>query len=818
MNKINTILAVLFGLASCLGSLSAFADDAKVIGIEEIVVTGTKREVSSQDVPIAVTAISGEAVQQQFRNDILAITEMSPGVSMGPQAGFRAIAGGIRGTGQNSILVTQDSSVVMLVDEFATSRVQAQFVELFDLERIEIYRGPQGTLFGKSATGGAISIITKKPVHNETFGDLSVRYGTFAEVDGVPEGSKLRKYTASFNLPLIEDTLSMRATAIWDQDDGMYQNSKDTALDPLPIPVPGGWPTRTKGLGENLGGKDIFASKVKLLFTPNDNYEAYFIAEYMDDNSETPGAVQESDPSMLVPILGFPGIHMVGHTDIYSTGQTQNCPSINAFCVPEGHRVDVKGFHLHQTLKLDQYTVKLILGHREQKDILGSTYTGEDFNSIFDASRNTIDDQDQYEIRVASNFDGAFNFVAGASYAEQSIDMLAYATVGLQGQLQQDVRWYNDPSMTGASQDRETTAFYADGTYTVNDNLSITLGLRYTEDEKSFFRRQNPGGPCTAQTEDKHRAFINGVCLDSASNATSRVGGGFTAADLDPFNMPLPDSAFEIALRDSNKWDETTFRVVADYKIMDDSMVYLSYATGFIPGGYTETCSSFATCQPFNSETNENIEFGFKGTLADGTIQLNAAAFFTKYEDLIRSQVLPFTNIFGVTTQETVNFNTGKSDVRGVEGDIKWVVNDALSVSAFIGVMNHEYDEFEINGADLSDLDPPYSPDLKYGIAATYVQDIDFGSLTYNVNINHQDENEMMVLNNLDSQMHERTLVDANVTFRNTDETYYVAIWGKNLTDERYRHGANPVAGLWNFTQYGEPRTFGLEIGVSLGQ
>ena len=144
MNKINTILAVLFGLASCLGSLSALADDAKVIGIEEIVVTGTKREVSSQDVPIAVTAISGEAVQQQFRNDILAITEMSPGVSMGPQAGFRAIAGGIRGTGQNSILVTQDSSVVMLVDEFATSRVQAQFVELFDLERIEIYRGRGG--------------------------------------------------------------------------------------------------------------------------------------------------------------------------------------------------------------------------------------------------------------------------------------------------------------------------------------------------------------------------------------------------------------------------------------------------------------------------------------------------------------------------------------------------------------------------------------------------------------------------------------------------------------------------------------------------
>ena len=102
-------------------------------------------------------------IDKQFRTDVLQLGEMTPGVALGQVAGFRAIAGGVRGTGQNSILVTQDSSVVLLVDEFALSNVQAQFVELFDTERVEIYRGPQGTLFGKSATGGAISIITKRP-------------------------------------------------------------------------------------------------------------------------------------------------------------------------------------------------------------------------------------------------------------------------------------------------------------------------------------------------------------------------------------------------------------------------------------------------------------------------------------------------------------------------------------------------------------------------------------------------------------------------------------------------------------------------------
>ena len=117
--------------------------------IEEVIVTGTKREESAQDVPIALTAISEEQLAKQFRNDILALGEMSPGVALGQVAGFRAVAGGIRGTGQNSILVTQDSSVVLLVDEMGLSNVQAQFVELFDVDRIEVYRGPQGTLFGK---------------------------------------------------------------------------------------------------------------------------------------------------------------------------------------------------------------------------------------------------------------------------------------------------------------------------------------------------------------------------------------------------------------------------------------------------------------------------------------------------------------------------------------------------------------------------------------------------------------------------------------------------------------------------------------------
>ncbi|HEX7034190.1 MAG TPA: TonB-dependent receptor [Pseudomonadales bacterium] len=829
--------ACLFGLASfavlplaeAAAAPATQSSQARTRVIEEIRVTGTKREASAQEVPIAVTAISEDALRHQFRNDILAIGELSPGVALGQQPGFRAIAGGVRGTGQNSILVTQDSSVVLLVDEFGLSHVQAQFVELFDVERIEVYRGPQGTLFGKSATGGAISIVTKRPELSEYGADFAFQYGRFDGDDGPT--ADIRKYNVAVNVPLIRDQLALRAVGIWDEDDGYYSNDKATAtwpdFAPLfggPAPVPEGISTRTVGSGENLNDTEVFAGKLKLLWQPTEKYEAYFMFDYLDDDSGSPPGINESEPDMLLPLLGFPSVQEAGLDDILSTGVTNQCVEGNpdGLCISAGHRVNVKGYMLHQTLELGDYTAKLIVGTREQEEILPNTYTGEAFTSLFDASRNTTRDQDQYELRVNSNFTGPLNFVVGASYAEETTDMLAYSTVGLTGLLTGDTDFLTNPATTGARQDRETVALYADGTFDVTERLSITAGIRYTDDEKEFFRRANPGGPCTELTPPEHQVIVDGQCLDSRSNTIARVGGGFSAKDLEPFELPLPDSAYEIAETFTDSWDEITYRLVLDYDVTDAGMAYLSYATGFISGGFTETCSTPATCRPFDSETNWNVEAGFKGQFAQGTLQTNLAVFFTEYEDLIRSQVVPFTNAFGVTTQETININAGVSQAWGAEGELTWLAMPNLQLIANFGYLDHEYDEFlldrDLDGVpeDLSDLTVPFSPEWKWGIGATYDQRLPVGTLVFNVSVNHQDESEMSVFNSPLTQMTERTLWDANITYRSPDERYYVTLWGKNLTDERFRTGANSVAGLWNFTMYGRPRSYGLEVGVML--
>lgn len=807
--------------------------------LEEIIVTGIKREASAQDVPIALSALSAEQVQGQFRNDILALTEMAPSVVLAQMAGFRAISGGIRGTGQNSILVTQDASVVLLVDELGMSNVQAQFVPLFDLEQVEIYRGPQGTLFGQSSTGGAIAITTKRPDLNDYYADVEVQLGTF-DGDNVPSDSDINKYSVAINVPLIEDKLAIRAMGLWDQDDGYYSNTKATSDQtvglipglfggaPLPSPLDG----PAVGDGENLNATDVFAAKVKLLWQPTDNYEAYFIYSHLDNDSDTVPAVQESEDDMLVPALGFAPTR----DNFLETGVDNACFG-PAFCVPDGHRVDVDQYQLHQTYTTDSYTWKLIWAKREMEEILPSTYAGEAYQSIFDASRNTTKDQDQLELRVSSNFDGPFNFVAGISRTEEETDMVAYATVGLlslvtfvdpdadpstagpffndDGTLALETDYTTDPTMTGASQDRTTTGVYFDFTYELNDLWSVTAGIRYTKDEKDFYRRQNPGGACTAQTPAKDQVIIDGVCRDRRSNSISRVGGGFTARDADVFNLPLPDNVFDIALRTDEEWTETTYRLVLNRSIGNDGMGYASYSTGFISGGFTETCSSVITCLPFDPETNENFEIGYKGQFRDNTLQANFAVFYTEYEDLIRSQVVPFTNIFGTTTQETINVNAGVSEVTGLEGEVMWIVNDNFTVDFNFSVLDHEYDEFVLNGVDLSDNDVPFSPDLKYGISLTYEHEFMNGTLVWNTNLNHLDENETSVFNSPYTQLTERDLWDANVSYYDREDRYRITLWGKNLSDERNRNGANSVAGLWNMTNYGRPMSYGIEFAVS---
>jgi len=848
-----------FGLAAAIAAVlaaPAVAQQARGaaparVELEEVIVTGTKRAESVQDVPIAITAISDAVMAGTFRNDILAVSDLAPGVTLGQMAGFRAIAGGIRGTGQNSILVTQDASVAILVDEFGLNHVQSQFVETFDVERVEIYRGPQGTLFGKNSTGGAIAIVTKRPVMNEFSGDVELTTGKFKS-----NGGMIMKGKLALNIPLAQDKLAMRIAAIYDYDDGALRNDKVASSFPnMPIYAGLGFPTPlppeinavARGDGERIGGTDVFGTKVKFLFTPNDSYEAYFFAEFLRDRSDSVPAVHDSpalgqfDPApvvggaqnYLVPLLGFEGVTTTGG-DIFSTGISDTCFNKKSYCMDSGHQVSVNGYHLHQKLELEPVTLQLLAGYREHKEILPSSYGGEAFSSIFDATRNLKREQTQFELRASTKLDGPLNFVAGATYQTDDVDFIAYTNVGFlslittkagepffdsRGFINLDTRWLTDPDMQRTKQDRTSVAAYLDGTWKFTDRFSFTAGARFTRDKKKFHRWGEPGGPCTARTPVGDQVIVGGTCLDAFSNNVSRTG--VSLSELPTYVLPADESVFGVNIQDSKSWKKVTWRAVANYQVTDDALAYLSYSTGFISGGYTEQCKSIATCEPFSPETNWTIEAGLKSRWLEGRLQGNFAAYLARYSDLVRSQVMPFTNAFGVTTQETVNVNAGKSEAYGLEAEVQWLAADHLRFDINGTYLHHEYKNFDLvlvvgqPAADLSALKVPFSPKWKFGVSGTYDWTLPNGSsMGFTASMNYQSEAEISVFNSLNAQMTERALVDAALNWKDEEGRYSITFWGKNLTNKKYRIGANPVAGLWNMTNWGNPLSYGVELGV----
>ncbi|MEH6515154.1 MAG: TonB-dependent receptor [Halioglobus sp.] len=811
---------------------SVFAQDADKtnrLDLEEVIVTGTKRAVAQQDLSVAVTTVTSKQLENTFQTDVTALSELAPNVNLTPQTGFNAIAGGIRGTGFNSILVTKDASVGITVDEFAFNGVQAQFIELFDMDQIEVYRGPQGTVFGKNTTGGAIAFTTKRPVLGEFFGDIEGNYSQFSSND-----SNATKLKFSLNVPLGE-TFAARLAVIQDKSDGYYTNDKPAGGEfqsfgcfEAPDPAACNDAARSEypdvGRGEDLGGKDVLAGKLKFRWQPNDFYLADLTFEYVKDRgdtvaaaNETPLASQNGGEGYLWPVAGFPGI---GNGDPFSTGQSYTATSV--VDIPGGHEIDAEGIYLNQTFTFDQYEVKWIFGTRTQDEVLASTYTGEAYTSQYDASRNTERETLQNELRLTSNYDGPFNFVTGAAYYEDDVDFLVFGNLGFflifSGP---PAEFYRDTyEIQATSQDRESMAFYLDGTYDVTDRLKLTAGFRHTQDEKDFTR----------------------LSLGTAANPVSNFIGvdGFRG----PHTNPLPESAFGNVIKDDKTFSANTYRLILDYNWTDEIMTYASYATGFVAGGFSETCGSAFSCQPYSSEENTNFEVGVKADLLDGTLRMNAALFHTEYENLQRDTVISITDAAGNAFQETVSLNEGESTAIGFELEVGYVPTPNFRIDLNFGWLDHEYDSYEpgydpatlgLSGSpqpfDFSELDVPYSPEFNGGVSATYFQDLsNGGSISYNVNFHYQDEAEInpapasqqggtidnpVLKAKANTQLEERTLVNAYVTWESAEGQFEVSLYGKNLTDEEYRNSANPVANLWNFTTYGPPRELGIQLGYT---
>ncbi|GGC40359.1 TonB-dependent receptor [Novosphingobium marinum] len=727
-------------------------------GLEDIVVTARRVSESLQETPVAVTAFTEAAIERKFTTDIRGLSGDVPNVVITNVPGFNAASIGIRGQSTGDIILTFEPAVAVVVDDFVLAHVQTQLFDLFDIERIEVLRGPQGTLFGKNTVGGVVNVITKRPDF-ELGGEARLGYSSFNTIDA----------KAAINVPF-SDTLAFRFAGTYHKSDGYYRLTKNNNVDGV---------QGREGRGQRWGGGDYISARAKLLWQPSPETDIMLTYELLRDRADSPPSVNETPAGFLFDVVGFPGIQTTGESP-FNTGTTLCSGDAEAPTCPgtlNGHRVDVDGAYLRAEQSFDIGSVTVVGGWRRVKSILPSDYTGENAY-LFVSTRDDVREQYSVEARFSSDFSDVFKFTAGAMYWGQTLDANATSFLGFLRFLG-DPTALTDPNLSTADYKVDSYAVFGEAEYQVADPLAVFFGARYTKEEKSFSVRPQ-------------------------------------------VRRSLVQTGFWPEYSDSAKFSRPTFRAGYRWEITDGINNYFTYSQGYKSGGYNEQAMSATSALPFAEETADSFELGFKTENATRTLRANLAAFYVKYNDLQRDAVVPFTDpITGLPGQETRTTNAGKAEVYGVELELSAAPVSGLTLGATVGWQKAKYLEFftDIDGDgtndDASFLGLRNVPEWTLGATASYeTPPMDWGFLTLSADVNYQSEYESVTLNAPFTQGEERTLVGASIAWSDPTETYRVTVYGRNLLDEVYRVSANSVAGLFNFTNYAPPRSFGVEAGM----
>ncbi|MEM9305468.1 MAG: TonB-dependent receptor, partial [Pseudomonadota bacterium] len=334
-------------------------------------------------------------------------------------------------------------------------------------------------------------------------------------------------------------------------------------------------------------------------------------------------------------------------------------------------------------------------------------------------------------------------------------------------------------------------------------------GLRYTDEDKDWIGR--------------NQVFIQAL------------NGGFDPNfTVDDLVEPLDGADFARfptgVVRDSESWSEPTYRLNLSYQFSDDIFGYFTYARGFRSGGYNDQTGTTGfpitpeLAAPYEPEFANSYEFGVKTDLLDDRLRFNATFFNVDYEDAQRALVATLENEFGQTFQETRFFNAAELNVKGIELEATALISDNFTINANFGYLDGEYDKFEADtdgdgtiDVDFSDRPLQRAPEYQFTVGGTYDQQLsNGGTILYNLNAYYEDESVYIysdVDSSFDTFIPSKTLINGSVTYFAPNDQYYVRLFARNLDDERYVNAAQPVANLWTFGTYGEPRTYGLEVG-----
>jgi iron complex outermembrane receptor protein len=740
-------------LATCFGAVPALAQSEPqaeaATGVEDIIVSARRRAESIQDAPVAVTAISPRELANMAAPDIRDLVGRTPNLVIDPvNAGPSAAAISIRGISFEDIEKSFDPAIGVLIDDVYIGTNTGQLLDFFDFESIEVLRGPQGTLFGRNTTGGVIRLQRSRPT-----GELGVKaLGTIGNYGR-------RDLRMVVNLPKIGDMLSVKGFWIRAENDDFYDNQT---------------------LGEEFGGRKYDNYGVAALFEKG-NFEMTFTWDRIRERTEIDqSATSQTGLDLIclqVPIPGVGNIRPTGIPNEQCDRNTRGDLYTTFSNVPGLARNDGDNFTINASLELGDFLISSVTGWRSSTESVRQDFDSTSID-FFDTLREQTYRQFSQELRVSGNVTDKIDFVAGFFYfnSNYTLDQSTFfgpflrAAAGL-------------PAQGGNIVDHnsQSLALFADAQWQITDQLRLSVGGRYTWDDKSIF------------------------------NDFLKTGLPMFIAD------------------ESASWGQFTPRASLDYSFGDqsNSLVYASYAQGYRAGGFNgrgQTALSART--PFDPETVDTFELGFKTEFWDNRITFNVAAFLSKFNNKQEEIVRPAAG----AGQETLVLNAASATIKGLEAEFRAQPVEGLTINGSLGFLDAGYDEFDtlVNGTltDVSGRDMRRTPDLSASIGGNYMIPISLGTIDLAAAWRHVAEFQTTIVGDpLDPTRNDprglaqaRNLVDASAAINfdlDTMGTMRVAVFGRNLTDDRGLNSTLPVAGLFTFSAARPPRTYGVEVGFT---
>lgn len=721
------------------------ADVGADLVLEEVITTARRREETLMDVPVAITVTSGDALERIGAENIISIGQTAPNVTLEVSRGTNTtLTAFIRGVGQQDPVAGFESGVGLYLDDVYFNRPHAAVLDLYDVQRIEVLRGPQGTLYGRNTIGGAIKYVTR-PLSDEAEGKFRLSVGTESQIDTMLSGST----------PL-SDTFRIGGTVALFTRDGFGKNINT---------------------GADQYDKSVVGSRLTAEWDATPDLFFRLTGDKTQDESSPKSGHREfintATCSLCAPLL--PGVF-----------DTQ------AGLVTPIQEVDSLGGALMAQWTInDSWTLKNIIAYRDD-----STLSPIDFDSLpvadLDVPVNYDNHQFSEELQLQYTGD-RWNGVVG--YYQLSANAYNYFDV----LLDQLAAGFN--ANTIGDVDTETWSMFADFTYDVNDDVTVSVGGRYTSDER--------------RATVVRRSFLGGL---------SPVFGGMGA----PF-------ATTSNFNGSEEFKEFSPRVSATWSANDTNNLYFSYSEGFKGGGFDPrgqtnsapdlnndsmvSAAEVFQFMQFDPETVKSYEFGLKSRLMGGRMQTSLAVFFGDYEDVqIPGSIGVDTDNDGINDTFTgVTTNAGRAELPGIEFEGIFRATENWSFSWALGWLDAEYKEF-INASGVNVASTAVfqnTPDLTAHGAATYEMPMNLfgqsGSFAAIGSFSYRDDASQFEFANPLLDQTSFTLVDLSLVWEDDDGNWRAGLHGKNLGDKEYKvAGYNfPTLGLeGNVTAfYGNPRT-----------